>query len=143
MLYFLIILNGVAASVFVLMLVRFYFPNSYLILFFLRIVPQEFLYDPTTKAYGDPSRRPEVRFGTVEYAATTDYMVRLNRICFSFLLFDLNFRLDHLNRPCIYFSLMFHIMPFKPVNTSNLSSTFIRFFRLSFIILWYSIRKFK
>lgn len=40
------------------------------------LVPQEFLFDPTTKSYGDPSRRPEVRFGTVEYTATADYMAR-------------------------------------------------------------------
>lgn len=39
------------------------------------VVPQEFLFDPITKTYGDPSRRPEVRCGTVEYAATADYMV--------------------------------------------------------------------
>ncbi|CAF1127607.1 unnamed protein product [Adineta steineri] len=39
-------------------------------------LPQEFLFDPTTKTYGDPSRRAEVRFGTVEYAATSDYMAR-------------------------------------------------------------------
>jgi protein transport protein SEC24 len=39
-------------------------------------VPQEFLFDPITKTYGDPSRRPEVRFGTVEYTATADYMAR-------------------------------------------------------------------
>ncbi|CAF4515678.1 unnamed protein product, partial [Rotaria magnacalcarata] len=39
-------------------------------------LPQEFLYDPATKTYGDPSRRPEVRFGTVEYTATSDYMAR-------------------------------------------------------------------
>ncbi len=45
-------------------------------LFFLFSVPQEFLFDPITKTYGDPSRRPEVRFGTVEYTATADYMAR-------------------------------------------------------------------
>ncbi|CAF3776387.1 unnamed protein product [Rotaria sp. Silwood1] len=39
-------------------------------------LPQEFLFDPITKTYGDPSRRPEVRFGTVEYTATADYMAR-------------------------------------------------------------------
>ena len=32
-----------------------------------------------TKTYGAPNRRPEVRFGTVEYAATADYMVREHR----------------------------------------------------------------
>ncbi|CAF0744717.1 unnamed protein product [Didymodactylos carnosus] len=39
-------------------------------------LPQEFLFDPVTKTYGDPARRPEVRFGTVEYTATADYMAR-------------------------------------------------------------------
>ncbi|CAF3954917.1 unnamed protein product [Rotaria sordida] len=39
-------------------------------------LPQEFLFDPITKTYGDPSRRPEVRFGTVEYVASSDYMAR-------------------------------------------------------------------
>ncbi|CAF1187664.1 unnamed protein product [Rotaria sp. Silwood1] len=39
-------------------------------------LPQEFLFDPITKTYGDPSRRPEVRFGTVEYTASSDYMAR-------------------------------------------------------------------
>ncbi len=48
----------------------------YFLKFFLFLVPQEFLFDPITKTYGDPSRRPEVRFGTVEYTATADYMAR-------------------------------------------------------------------
>jgi len=43
------------------------------------LVPQEFLFDPISKTYGDPRRRPEVRFGTVEYAATADYMVSFDR----------------------------------------------------------------
>lgn len=48
------------------------------------LVPQEFLFDPMSKTYGDPRRRPEVRFGTVEYVATSDYMVRIiNYIIFS------------------------------------------------------------
>jgi hypothetical protein len=75
--------DGVVVSVFVLMIVRF----CLLLLFqylssFINIVPQEFLFDPITKTYGDPSRRPEVRFGTVEYTATSDYMVRLTHIIF-------------------------------------------------------------
>jgi protein transport protein SEC24 len=46
------------------------------------LVPQEFLFDPVTKTYGDPGRRPEVRFGTVEYTATSDYTVRLKKHLF-------------------------------------------------------------
>jgi hypothetical protein len=50
--------------------------SSFFSILFLCLVPQEFLFDPITKTYGDPSRRPEVRFGTVEYTATADYMAR-------------------------------------------------------------------
>jgi len=39
-------------------------------------VPEEFQYDPITKTYGDPSRRPEVRSATIEFVAPADYMVR-------------------------------------------------------------------
>ncbi|UJR15134.1 hypothetical protein I4U23_002099 [Adineta vaga] len=46
------------------------------ICFRMNDLPQEFLFDPVTKTFGDPSRRPEVRFGTVEYTATSDYMAR-------------------------------------------------------------------
>ncbi|CAF2797756.1 unnamed protein product [Rotaria sp. Silwood2] len=46
------------------------------ICFRLNDLPQEFLFDPVTKTYGDPSRRPEARFGTVEYTASSDYMAR-------------------------------------------------------------------
>ena len=78
-------------------------------------MPQEFLIDPITKTYGDPSRRPEVRFGTVEYTATADYMVRFRNLFF-ILIVCLTCRLDHLNLPYIYFFLMFRIMQFKQVD---------------------------
>ncbi|XP_054724767.1 protein transport protein Sec24A-like isoform X2 [Uloborus diversus] len=39
-------------------------------------LPEEFLYDPTTRAYGDPSRRPEIRNATIEFIAPSDYMLR-------------------------------------------------------------------
>ncbi len=75
LLHFLIIPDGVVVSVFVSMIVCV----SFIVSFFyssIFLVPQEFLFDPITKTYGDPSRRPEVRFGTVEYTATGDYMAR-------------------------------------------------------------------
>lgn len=40
-------------------------------------VSEEFLYDPTTKTYGDPFARPEVRSGTIEYIAPAEYMVSI------------------------------------------------------------------
>lgn len=39
-------------------------------------VPDEFQYDPLTKTYGDPHRRPEILSGTIEFLAPADYMVR-------------------------------------------------------------------
>ncbi|VDL16233.1 unnamed protein product [Hymenolepis diminuta] len=39
-------------------------------------VPDDFFYDPTTKTYGDPARRPEIKNATVEFIAPSDYMIR-------------------------------------------------------------------
>lgn len=39
-------------------------------------LPEEFLYDPATRSYGDPSRRPEIRNATIEFIAPSDYMLR-------------------------------------------------------------------
>lgn len=40
------------------------------------IVPEEFQFDPVTKLYGDPSRRPEIRTSTIEFIAPSEYMVK-------------------------------------------------------------------
>ena len=58
-------------------------------------VPQEFLFDPVTKSYGDPSRRPEVRFGTVEYTATADYMARPPQPAMYLFLLDVSHNAIH------------------------------------------------
>merc|ERR1719402_1691887 len=39
-------------------------------------LPEEFLYDPVSKSYGDPSRRPECRSSTIEFIAPQEYMLR-------------------------------------------------------------------
>ncbi|XP_039293836.1 protein transport protein Sec24A isoform X2 [Nilaparvata lugens] len=39
-------------------------------------LPDEFQFDPQTKTYGDPSRRPEIRNATIEFIAPSEYMVR-------------------------------------------------------------------
>lgn len=39
-------------------------------------LPDEFQYDPLTKTYGDPSRRPEVKSSTIEFIAPSEYMLR-------------------------------------------------------------------
>nr|NVI77894.1 Sec24AB ortholog [Cucujiformia] len=38
--------------------------------------PEEFQFDPVSKTYGDPSRRPEIRSSTIEYIAPAEYMLR-------------------------------------------------------------------
>lgn len=39
-------------------------------------LPEEFQFDPVTKSYGDPSRRPEVKTSTIEFIASSEYMLR-------------------------------------------------------------------
>lgn len=38
-------------------------------------VPDEFNYDPVSKTYGEPHRRPEIRSATIEFIAPSEYMV--------------------------------------------------------------------
>ncbi|KAI4883383.1 hypothetical protein NFI96_024742, partial [Prochilodus magdalenae] len=37
-------------------------------------VPDEFMYNPVTRSYGEPHKRPEVQNSTVEFIASSDYM---------------------------------------------------------------------
>lgn len=39
-------------------------------------LPEEFQYDPVTKTYGDPTRRPEIKSSTIEFIAPAEYMLR-------------------------------------------------------------------
>jgi len=39
------------------------------------VVPEEFQYDPVSKTYGDPTRRPEIKSSTIEFIAPSEYMV--------------------------------------------------------------------
>ncbi|KAK3873886.1 hypothetical protein Pcinc_021127 [Petrolisthes cinctipes] len=39
-------------------------------------LPEEFQYDPVSKTYGEPSRRPEVKETTIEFIAPQEYMLR-------------------------------------------------------------------
>ena len=67
---------------------KYFCPNIFLFLFIIDIfiffskknllfsVPEEFLYDPVSKSYGDPSRRPECKSATIEFIAPTEYMLR-------------------------------------------------------------------
>lgn len=46
------------------------------------IVPEEFLYNPVTRVYGEPHKRPEVQNATIEFMAPSEYMVRLYLLLF-------------------------------------------------------------
>ncbi|XP_045764481.1 protein transport protein Sec24A isoform X2 [Maniola jurtina] len=39
-------------------------------------LPEEFQYDPVSRSYGDPSRRPEIKSATIEFIAPSEYMLR-------------------------------------------------------------------
>lgn len=38
-------------------------------------MPEEFNFDPVTKTYGEPQRRPEIKSATIEFIAPSEYMV--------------------------------------------------------------------
>ncbi|XP_028160482.1 protein transport protein Sec24B [Ostrinia furnacalis] len=42
----------------------------------IKRVPEEFQYDPVSKSYGDPTRRPEIKSATIEFIAPGEYMLR-------------------------------------------------------------------
>ena len=46
-------------------------------------VPDEFNYDPVSKSYGEPQRRPEIRSATIEFIAPSEYMVSVRVGCCS------------------------------------------------------------
>ncbi|TRY54099.1 hypothetical protein DNTS_031150, partial [Danionella cerebrum] len=39
-------------------------------------VPEEFMYNPVSKSYGSPHKRPEVQNATIEFIAPSEYMLR-------------------------------------------------------------------
>ncbi|XP_037125072.1 protein transport protein Sec24A isoform X1 [Syngnathus acus] len=39
-------------------------------------VPEEFMYNPVSRSYGEPQRRPEVQNATIEFIAPAEYMLR-------------------------------------------------------------------
>ena len=51
-------------------------------------LPDEFLFDPVSQTYGDPSRRPEVKEATIEYIAPAEYMLRPPQPAVYLWLFD-------------------------------------------------------
>lgn len=40
-------------------------------------MPDEFLFDPVTRSYGDPTKRPEINSSTIEFIAPAEYTVSI------------------------------------------------------------------
>lgn len=53
-------------------------------------LPEEFLWDPHAKSFGDPGRRPELQETTIEYVAPTEYMLREPQPPVYFFLLDVS-----------------------------------------------------
>ena len=53
-------------------------------------LPEEFQFDPATKSYGDPSRRPEIRTSTIEFIAPSEYMLRPPQPAVYLFIFDVS-----------------------------------------------------
>lgn len=57
------------------------------ICFRLNDLPEDFSWDPVTKSYGEPQRRPEIRQATIEFIAPGEYMLRPPQpACYVFVL---------------------------------------------------------
>ncbi|XP_037658103.1 protein transport protein Sec24A isoform X1 [Choloepus didactylus] len=53
-------------------------------------VPEEFMYNPLTRVYGEPHRRPEVQNATIEFMAPSEYMLRPPQPPVYFFVFDVS-----------------------------------------------------
>lgn len=54
-------------------------------------LPDEFSFDPVSKTYGDPQRRPEIKSATIEFIAPSEYMLRPPQPAVYLYLFDVSF----------------------------------------------------
>lgn len=51
-------------------------------MFVFYLVPEEFMYNPVSRSYGEPHKRPEVQNATIEFIAPSEYMVSLGSFFF-------------------------------------------------------------
>ena len=91
---FWIIQNGDAICAIQLMIVwvfLFIFLFSKILIlniFIIKLVPDEFLFDPVTRTYGDPSKRPEINSSTIEFIAPPEYTVIIKLFLSIYFLFS-------------------------------------------------------
>uniref|UniRef100_A0A8C2ZVF8 SEC24 homolog B, COPII coat complex component n=1 Tax=Cyclopterus lumpus TaxID=8103 RepID=A0A8C2ZVF8_CYCLU len=79
-------------------------------------VPDEFMYNPVTRSYGEPHKRPEVQNATVEFIASSDYMLRPPQPAAYLFVLDVSHNAVELNDKLI----------------TNLKLYFIQFFEIVF-----------
>ncbi|CAJ0579842.1 unnamed protein product, partial [Mesorhabditis spiculigera] len=53
-------------------------------------LPDDFSWDPSTKTFGDPKLRPEIRYATVEFIAPSEYTLRPPQECLYVFVLDLS-----------------------------------------------------
>uniref|UniRef100_A0A0K0FN48 Protein transport protein Sec24A (inferred by orthology to a human protein) n=1 Tax=Strongyloides venezuelensis TaxID=75913 RepID=A0A0K0FN48_STRVS len=53
-------------------------------------VPEEFLWNPSTKTRGEPTERPEIKSATVEFIAPSEYMARSPQPCCYIFVIDVS-----------------------------------------------------
>ncbi|XP_077999051.1 protein transport protein Sec24A-like [Glandiceps talaboti] len=54
-------------------------------------LPDEFNFDPVTRTYGEPQRRPEIKSATIEFIAPSEYMLRPPQPATYLFMFDVCF----------------------------------------------------
>ncbi|XP_076437651.1 protein transport protein Sec24A-like isoform X2 [Babylonia areolata] len=54
-------------------------------------LPDEFSFDPVSKSYGEPQRRPEIRSATIEFIAPSEYMLRPPQPAVYLFILDVSF----------------------------------------------------
>jgi len=54
-------------------------------------LPDEFNYDPVSRTYGEPQRRPEIKSATIEFIAPSEYMLRPPQPAVYLFLLDVSF----------------------------------------------------
>lgn len=86
-------------------------------------LPEEFQYDPVSKTYGDPSRRPEIRSSTIEYIAPAEYMLRPPQPAVYLFLLDIS----RLAVECGYLNLFCSVLQEELVNLPGDSRTQVGF----------------
>ncbi|XP_044749387.1 protein transport protein Sec24A [Coccinella septempunctata] len=86
-------------------------------------LPEEFQYDPVSKTFGDPSRRPEIRSSTIEYIAPAEYMLRPPQPAVYLFLLDIS----RLAVECGYLNLFCSVLKEELVNLPGDSRTQVGF----------------